>query len=53
MNLLLAIEAFGDSMSKDGYTSRTTRINQYCLNRAVIRAHWKSDTIAGRFAIST
>ena len=53
INLLLAIEAFGDSMSKDGYTSRTTRINQYCLNRAVIRAHWKSDTIAGRFAIST
>ena len=53
MNLLLAIEAFGDSMNKDGYTSRTTRINQYCLNRAVIRAHWKSDTIAGKFAIST
>lgn len=53
MNLLLAIEAFGDSMNKDGYTSRTARINQYCLNRAVIRAHWKSDTIAGKFAIST
>lgn len=51
-NLLLAIEAAGDSMNKDGYTSRATRIHQYCLNRAIMRAHWKSDTIAGRFAAS-
>ena len=50
--LLLTIEAYGDSMNVDGYTSRATRIHQYCLNRAVMRAHWKTDTIAGRYAAS-
>jgi hypothetical protein len=39
-------------MNVDGYTSRATRIHQYCLNRAVMRAHWKTDTIAGRYAAS-
>jgi hypothetical protein len=50
MDLLLTLEVVGDTMSGGG--SRIERIHQYCLNRVIVRAHWKSDTIAGRFAAS-
>lgn len=50
INLLTTLEVAGDSMSAAGYTSRTQRIMDYCHNRVVVRAHWKSDTIAGKLA---
>lgn len=50
INLLTTLEVAGDSMSVAGYTSRTQRIMDYCHNRVVVRAHWKSDTIAGKLA---
>jgi hypothetical protein len=52
IKLLVLLEAAGDSMNKDGYTSRTQRIHDYCLNRVRVRAHWKTDTIVGRLASS-
>ncbi len=50
INLLTTLEVAGDSMNVAGYTSRTQRIMDYCHNRVVVRAHWKSDTIAGKLA---
>jgi hypothetical protein len=50
--LLNVIEATGDGMNKDGYTSKADRINDYCENRAIVRAHWWTDTIVGRLSSS-
>jgi hypothetical protein len=41
LSLLGCIEKFGDSGNKE------QRMIQYCDNRAVVRAHWKTDVLIG------
>mgnify|MGYP006896747524 CR=1 FL=1 len=50
--MLSTVEAYGDSMNVGGYTSRGKRIDDYCENRAVVRAHWKTDTTIGKITSS-
>lgn len=43
MELLGCIEKYGDDNN-----SKADRISTYCENRTVVRAHWKTDIVAGR-----